>query len=164
MPTWPRISHSLISSSTWYSGPRTSPSSESSSESRKGETRGVSTDSSSGLVKDIAQKDKNEAKQTKPSTGMERAQEIKAEGKYVLNGPIRTHFNGPGINDPKITMEQYIRLEEEKARRRGKVYNWETATYGKIWYDEDVHNLISVETEFQAIVYNDALTSEVALS
>ncbi|GKE98772.1 hypothetical protein Tco_0022123, partial [Tanacetum coccineum] len=29
---------------------------------------------------------------------------------------------------------------------------------------EDVHNLISVETEFQAIVYNDALTSEVALS
>ncbi|GJR13167.1 hypothetical protein Tco_0795819 [Tanacetum coccineum] len=40
----------------------------------------------------------------------------------------------------------------------------ETATYGKIWYDEDVHNLRSVETEFQAIVYNDALTSEVALS
>ncbi|GJW03969.1 hypothetical protein Tco_1562825 [Tanacetum coccineum] len=40
-------------------------------------------------------------------------------------------------DDPNITMEEYIRLEEEKARRRGKVYNWETATYGKIWYDED---------------------------
>nr|GEU29974.1 hypothetical protein [Tanacetum cinerariifolium] len=26
-------------------------------------------------------------------------------------------------------MEEYIRLEEEKARRRGKVFNWETATY-----------------------------------
>nr|GEY32572.1 hypothetical protein [Tanacetum cinerariifolium] len=36
------------------------------------------------------------------------------------------------MDDPNITMEEYIRLEEEKARRRGKVYNWETATYGKI--------------------------------
>ncbi|GJW77443.1 hypothetical protein Tco_0139125 [Tanacetum coccineum] len=34
------------------------------------------------------------------------------------------------MNDPNITMEEYIRLEEEKARKRGKVYNWETATYG----------------------------------
>ncbi|GKB87602.1 hypothetical protein Tco_0959874 [Tanacetum coccineum] len=33
------------------------------------------------------------------------------------------------MDDPNMTMEEYIRLEEEKARRRGKVYNWETATY-----------------------------------
>ncbi|GKE23993.1 hypothetical protein Tco_1435505 [Tanacetum coccineum] len=62
-----------------------------------------------------------------------------------------------------ITIEEYIRLEEEKSRRSGKVYNWETATYGKIWYNEDVHDLRSVETEFPAIVFNDALTSKVAL-
>ncbi|GJW76420.1 hypothetical protein Tco_0138102 [Tanacetum coccineum] len=31
-----------------------------------------------------------------------------------------------------MTMEEYIRLEEEKAGRRGKVFNWETAKYGKI--------------------------------
>ncbi|GJX58522.1 hypothetical protein Tco_0289912 [Tanacetum coccineum] len=68
------------------------------------------------------------------------------------------------IDDPNITIKEYIRLEEEKARRHGKVYNWETATYGKIWYDEDVHNLRSVETELPAIVFNDTLTSEVALS
>ncbi|GKG14493.1 hypothetical protein Tco_0354093, partial [Tanacetum coccineum] len=61
-------------------------------------------------------------------------------------------------------MDEYIRLEEEKAHRHGKVYNWETATYGKIWYDEDVHDLRSVETEFSTIVLNDALTSEVTLS
>nr|GEZ87771.1 hypothetical protein [Tanacetum cinerariifolium] len=61
-------------------------------------------------------------------------------------------------------MKEYIMLEEEKARRRGKVYNWETATYGKIWYDEDFHDLRSVETKFPAIVLNDALTSEVTLS
>ncbi|GKC25756.1 hypothetical protein Tco_1027906, partial [Tanacetum coccineum] len=68
------------------------------------------------------------------------------------------------MDDPNITMEEYIRLEEEKAHRRGKVNNWETATYGKIWYDEDIHDLRSVKTEFPAIVFNDALTFEVALS
>ncbi|GJY80654.1 hypothetical protein Tco_0493405 [Tanacetum coccineum] len=67
------------------------------------------------------------------------------------------------MDDPNITMEEYIRLEEEKARRHGKVYNWETATYGKIWDNEDVYDLGSVETEFPAIVFNDTLTSEATL-
>ncbi|GJV06542.1 hypothetical protein Tco_1344198 [Tanacetum coccineum] len=67
------------------------------------------------------------------------------------------------MGDPNITMEEYIRLEEEKARRRSKVYNRESATYGKIWYDEDVYDLGSVETEFPTIVCNDAFTSEVML-
>ncbi|GJZ03140.1 hypothetical protein Tco_0521101 [Tanacetum coccineum] len=68
------------------------------------------------------------------------------------------------MDDPNITMEEYIRLEEERAQNRGKVYNWETATYGKIWYDEDVYDLRSVETEFSAIVFNDSLTFEETLS
>ncbi|GJZ19347.1 hypothetical protein Tco_0555937 [Tanacetum coccineum] len=68
------------------------------------------------------------------------------------------------MDDPNITMEEYIRLKEEKTRKRGKVYNWETAKYGKIWYDEDVHELRSVETEFPAIVFNDNLTSNETLS
>ncbi|GKE88782.1 hypothetical protein Tco_1566257, partial [Tanacetum coccineum] len=68
------------------------------------------------------------------------------------------------MDDPNITMEEYIILEEEKARRRGKVYNWETATYGKIWYDEDVHDLRYVETEFLAIVFNETLMSEPTVS
>ncbi|GJY37206.1 hypothetical protein Tco_0422584 [Tanacetum coccineum] len=68
------------------------------------------------------------------------------------------------MDNPNITIEEYIRLEEEKACRRGKVYNWETATYGKIWDNEDVHDLGSVETEFPAIVFNDTLTSEATLS
>nr|GFC32614.1 hypothetical protein [Tanacetum cinerariifolium] len=61
-------------------------------------------------------------------------------------------------------MEEYIRPEEEKARRRGKVYNCETATYGKIWDIEDIPDLGSVEIEFPAIVFNDTLTSETTLS
>ncbi|GJV37382.1 hypothetical protein Tco_0584965 [Tanacetum coccineum] len=68
------------------------------------------------------------------------------------------------MDDPSITMEEYIRLEEEKSRRHGKVYNWETATYGKIWDNEDVHDIGSVETEFLAIVFNNMLTSEATLS
>ncbi|GJW18683.1 hypothetical protein Tco_0026119 [Tanacetum coccineum] len=63
------------------------------------------------------------------------------------------------MDDPNITMEEYIRLEEEKAQKRDKVFNWETAKYGKIWYDEDVHDLRSVKIEFPAIVFNDNLTS-----
>ncbi|GJS81855.1 hypothetical protein Tco_0748396 [Tanacetum coccineum] len=51
------------------------------------------------------------------------------------------------MDDPNITMEEYIRLKEEKARRHGKVYNWETTTYGKIWDNKDVHDLGSVETD-----------------
>ncbi|GKB77486.1 hypothetical protein Tco_0944381, partial [Tanacetum coccineum] len=62
------------------------------------------------------------------------------------------------MDDPNITMEEYIRLEEEKARKRGKVFNWETAKYGKIWYDEDIHDLRSVESEFPAIAFNDEPT------
>ncbi|GJV69406.1 hypothetical protein Tco_1484915 [Tanacetum coccineum] len=68
------------------------------------------------------------------------------------------------MDNPNITTEEYIRLEEEKARRRGMVYNWETATYGKIWDNEDVHDLGYVETAFPAIVFNDMLTSEATLS
>ncbi|GJS10428.1 hypothetical protein Tco_0367224 [Tanacetum coccineum] len=65
------------------------------------------------------------------------------------------------MNDPNITMEEYTRLEEEKAQKCRKVFNWETARYGKIWYDEDVHDLRFVET---AIVFNDSLTSNETLS
>ncbi|GKF12671.1 hypothetical protein Tco_0050597, partial [Tanacetum coccineum] len=68
------------------------------------------------------------------------------------------------MDDLNITMKEYIRLEEEKYHRNGKVYNWETAMYGKIWYDEDVHDLRSIETKYPAIVFDDAFTSEVTPS
>nr|GEX41752.1 hypothetical protein [Tanacetum cinerariifolium] len=67
------------------------------------------------------------------------------------------------MENPNITMEEYVRLEEEKAQKRGKVFNWETAKYGKIWYDEDVHDLRFVEIEFPAIFFNDNLTSNETL-
>nr|GEV00813.1 hypothetical protein [Tanacetum cinerariifolium] len=68
------------------------------------------------------------------------------------------------MDDPNITMEECIRLKEERAHRYGKVYNWETTMYGMIWDNEDVYNLGSIETEFPAIVFNDTLTYEATLS
>ncbi|GKA14301.1 hypothetical protein Tco_0693947 [Tanacetum coccineum] len=68
------------------------------------------------------------------------------------------------MDDPNITMEEYIRLEEEKAQKCRKVFNWETAKYVKIWYDEDVHDLRSVETKFPTIVFNDNFKSNETLS
>ncbi|GKB99859.1 hypothetical protein Tco_0985996 [Tanacetum coccineum] len=60
------------------------------------------------------------------------------------------------MDDPNMTMEEYIKLEEEKARRRGRVFNWKTATYGKIRVNDDLYDLRYVETEFPAIVIDDA--------
>ncbi|GJY54904.1 hypothetical protein Tco_0446568 [Tanacetum coccineum] len=68
------------------------------------------------------------------------------------------------MDDPNISMKEYIRLEEEKAQKCGKVFNWETAKYGKIWYDKYIHDLTSVETKFPAIAFNDEVSSEKTLS
>ncbi|GKC70617.1 hypothetical protein Tco_1116500, partial [Tanacetum coccineum] len=64
------------------------------------------------------------------------------------------------MDDPNITMEEYIRLEEEKARRRGQNFDWKSATYGKVKYFEDIDYFRDFETEFPAIVFNDILISK----
>ncbi|GJU78519.1 hypothetical protein Tco_1275589 [Tanacetum coccineum] len=56
------------------------------------------------------------------------------------------------MDNPNLTMEEYTRIEEEKARKRGKVFNWQTATYGKIRVDDDFYHLRSMEAEFPTIV------------
>ncbi|GJY61400.1 hypothetical protein Tco_0462057 [Tanacetum coccineum] len=57
----------------------------------------------------------------------------------------------------------YGRIHQARGRKSSKnekiVFNWEIAKYGKIWYNEDVYDLRSVETEFPAIIFNDNLTS-----
>nr|GEW16719.1 hypothetical protein [Tanacetum cinerariifolium] len=82
------------------------------------------------------------------------------------------------MDEPNITMVEYIQLKEEKARRRGQEYNWETATYEVSFdfeneYQAIVYNntatselevSIDFENEFPAIVYNDALNSESEIS
>ncbi|GKC60602.1 hypothetical protein Tco_1088200 [Tanacetum coccineum] len=67
------------------------------------------------------------------------------------------------MDDPNITMEEYIRLEEEKARRQGRTFNWQTDTYGKMeYYENKDDSFTDLETEYPAIVFDD--TSDVAFS
>ncbi|GJR15011.1 hypothetical protein Tco_0797663 [Tanacetum coccineum] len=73
-----------------------------------------------------------------------------------LNTPYPEDINT--MNNPNMTMEEYIKLEEEKARRHGRVFNWKTATYGKIRIDYDLYDLRSMEVEFPAIIIDDAFT------
>nr|GEW08392.1 hypothetical protein [Tanacetum cinerariifolium] len=61
-------------------------------------------------------------------------------------------------------MEEYIELEAEKARRRGQTFNWKTATYAKVSYREDIDYFKDFETDFPAIVYEDALETDHKIS
>ncbi|GJR83121.1 hypothetical protein Tco_0153906 [Tanacetum coccineum] len=82
------------------------------------------------------------------------------------------------MDNPNINMEEYIRLQEEKALSRGETFNWQTATYDyendndkvnmpsfpslkpEVSYSNDLNFFKDFENEFPAIVYNDALTSK----
>ncbi|GJV07855.1 hypothetical protein Tco_1345511 [Tanacetum coccineum] len=68
------------------------------------------------------------------------------------------------MHNPGITINEYIQLEAKNARRRGQDFNWETATYDKVRYFEDIDYFKEFENEFQAIVYKDALTSKSEVS
>ncbi|GKB95674.1 hypothetical protein Tco_0981811 [Tanacetum coccineum] len=68
------------------------------------------------------------------------------------------------MDNPNITMEEYIRLQDEKALSRGKTFDWQTATHGKMKYCEDEDDCFTnFESKFPAIVLDDTLTSSEAL-
>ncbi|GJU34364.1 hypothetical protein Tco_1182718 [Tanacetum coccineum] len=72
------------------------------------------------------------------------------------------------MDDPNITMEEYIRLEEETTRRRAIVFNDTLASEAALSCEptptvsclNDLDFFKDFEKEFPAIVYNDALTSK----
>ncbi|GJY74796.1 hypothetical protein Tco_0479227 [Tanacetum coccineum] len=69
------------------------------------------------------------------------------------------------MDDSNITMEEYIRLEEEKAQRHGRTFDWQNASFGKVKYYEDGDDCFTnFETEFLAIVFSDSLTFDASLS
>ncbi|GJS70211.1 hypothetical protein Tco_0703052 [Tanacetum coccineum] len=64
------------------------------------------------------------------------------------------------MDNLNITMGEYIRLEEEKARRHGQTFNWQTATFRKVKNHEDEDDcFIDFETEFPTIVFDNTLTA-----
>ncbi|GJU97034.1 hypothetical protein Tco_1326305 [Tanacetum coccineum] len=101
--------------------------------------------------------------------------ELEVCGIAIISAPTRTVSNQRGaalfpsgilmeMEDRDMTLEEYVQYETEKALRNGKVYNLETTTYGKIKYVEDIDDLRFFETEFPAIVYEDALSLESGFS
>ncbi|GJW31032.1 hypothetical protein Tco_0047907 [Tanacetum coccineum] len=49
---------------------------------------------------------------------------------FKLNTSYPEDFNTLFImDDPNITMEEYIKLQAKKAQRHGRTFNWETTTY-----------------------------------
>nr|GFA60832.1 hypothetical protein [Tanacetum cinerariifolium] len=67
-------------------------------------------------------------------------------------------FRPTKMDDPNITMEEYIQLMADKARGRDHTFNWETATYNKEYCD-DLDSFTDFETNFLATIYNDAPAS-----
>ncbi|GJW80612.1 hypothetical protein Tco_0144587 [Tanacetum coccineum] len=61
-------------------------------------------------------------------------------------------------------MEEYIRLEEEKAQRQGRTFNRQTATFEKVEnYEDEDDYFINFEAKFLAIVFDKTLTSDTTL-
>ncbi|GKA51538.1 hypothetical protein Tco_0744734 [Tanacetum coccineum] len=64
------------------------------------------------------------------------------------------------MDDPNITMEEYIRLEEEKAQKCGKVFNWETANVFKISFDESDDEVYTVIFDKNSFSYKIISTND----
>ncbi|GJZ82928.1 retrovirus-related pol polyprotein from transposon TNT 1-94 [Tanacetum coccineum] len=66
------------------------------------------------------------------------------------------------MDNPNITMEEYIRLPEEKALSCGETFDWQTATYGKMeYYENEDDSFMNFKTEYPTIVFDD--TSDTTL-
>ncbi|GJV04304.1 hypothetical protein Tco_1337873 [Tanacetum coccineum] len=64
------------------------------------------------------------------------------------------------MDESNLTMEEYIELEAEKAHRRSQTFNWKIAMYGKVRYHENIDYFRDFETDFPAIIYDDALATD----
>nr|GEX36831.1 hypothetical protein [Tanacetum cinerariifolium]GEX60362.1 hypothetical protein [Tanacetum cinerariifolium] len=62
------------------------------------------------------------------------------------------------MDEPNITMEEYIQLMADKSRGRDQMFNWEIAMCSEV-YCKDLDSFTDFETDFSVIVYNDASTS-----
>nr|GEW84277.1 hypothetical protein [Tanacetum cinerariifolium] len=62
-------------------------------------------------------------------------------------------------NEANLTMEEYIELEAKKARIGSQIFNWKTATSGKVNYHGNIDYFRDIDADFPVIIYNDALTT-----
>ncbi|GJU66744.1 hypothetical protein Tco_1253003 [Tanacetum coccineum] len=62
------------------------------------------------------------------------------------------------MDNPNITMEEYIRLEEERAQKRGETLNWQTARFVRIEHYYEDEYFTYFKAEFPAIVLGNTNT------
>ncbi|GJZ91124.1 hypothetical protein Tco_0663051 [Tanacetum coccineum] len=62
------------------------------------------------------------------------------------------------MDNPNITMEEYIRLEEERAQKRRETLNWQTARFRRIEHYYEDEYFMDFKAEFPAIVLGNTNT------
>ncbi|GJV11642.1 hypothetical protein Tco_1353183 [Tanacetum coccineum] len=69
------------------------------------------------------------------------------------------------MDNHNITMEEYIRLEEERALTRGKTFNWQTTKFGRMehYYEEECFT--NIKAEFPTTIFGNtnAISSQTSL-
>ncbi|GKB92234.1 hypothetical protein Tco_0964506 [Tanacetum coccineum] len=73
---------------------------------------------------------------------------------YAVSRGLNTSYSRYGIN--MIFWKISSVFKEEKAHRHDRVFDWQTATYGKFRVEDDLYDLRSMEAEFPAIIIDDA--------
>ncbi|GJW21939.1 hypothetical protein Tco_0032561 [Tanacetum coccineum] len=63
------------------------------------------------------------------------------------------------MENPNITMEEYIRLEEEKAQSHGETFNWQNAKFGRIGHYYKEECFTNFDEEFPAIFFGNTNTA-----
>ncbi|GJU15387.1 hypothetical protein Tco_1143353, partial [Tanacetum coccineum] len=76
-----------------------------------------------------------------------------------LRGRLLASLSQKTIDDLNISMEEYIRLEEEKAQRRGKTSNWQTTTFGRNEHYYEEEYFTNFEEEFPTIIFRKINTT-----
>ncbi|GJW77197.1 hypothetical protein Tco_0138879 [Tanacetum coccineum] len=76
----------------------------------------------------------------------------------TIQNTAQTYFVKSTTLLPPWKLTFYFQLMADNARRGDRTFNWETATYGKVYCD-DLDSFTDFETDFPAIVYNDASKS-----
>ncbi|GKA87230.1 hypothetical protein Tco_0808941 [Tanacetum coccineum] len=69
------------------------------------------------------------------------------------------------MDDPNITMEEYIQLMADKAQKHGRTFDWQNATFGEVKCCEDEDDCFTnFEAMFPAIVFGNGIEDDDAIS
>ncbi|GJW60472.1 hypothetical protein Tco_0109807 [Tanacetum coccineum] len=69
------------------------------------------------------------------------------------------------MDDPNITMEEYIQLMADKAQKHGRTFDWQNATFSKVkYYENEDDCFTNFEAMFPAIIFGNRMEDDDAIS